>query len=271
MTGPAAIDYTELKRRQQVAWSSGDYAVIGVTLQIVGETLCEAVDLRAGSRVLDVAAGNGNASLAAARRFCDVTSTDYVPALLERGRLRAEAEGLPIHFSGRRRRGPPLPPTPPLTSASPPSASCSPPTRPAPPPSSSASSNPVAASASPPGLPKASVGQFFRVLSKHRPPPPGVSSTFDWGTREALERFFPKASRIHTEKRVMMFRYLNPEHMVHLFRTCYGPVERTFAALPPEGQQALHEDFTGLVRAVNIATDGTCIIPGEYLEAVITC
>ncbi len=87
-----------LKARQQAAWSCGDYAVVGTTLQIVGEILCEALDLHAGQRVLDVAAGNGSASLAAARRHCDVVSTDYVPALLDRGRERAAAERLPIEF-----------------------------------------------------------------------------------------------------------------------------------------------------------------------------
>ena len=86
------------RQRQQGAWSSGDYAVVGTTLQIVGEQLCEALDLRPGSKVLDVAAGNGNVTLAAARRWCDVTSTDYVPALLERGRARASAEGLKVEF-----------------------------------------------------------------------------------------------------------------------------------------------------------------------------
>src|SRR5215468_9037886 len=93
-----AVNLKQLKARQQDAWSSGDYAVIGTTLQIVGEQLCEALDLRAGQRVLDVAAGNGNATLAAARRWCDVVSTDYVPALLEGGRRRAAAEGLSVTF-----------------------------------------------------------------------------------------------------------------------------------------------------------------------------
>src|SRR5689334_8331695 len=92
------VDLKALKARQHGAWSSGDYAVIGTTLQIVGEELCEALDLRAGQKVLDVAAGNGNASLAAARRWCGATSTDYVPGLLSRGRARAEAEGLDVVF-----------------------------------------------------------------------------------------------------------------------------------------------------------------------------
>jgi ubiquinone/menaquinone biosynthesis C-methylase UbiE len=92
------LDLGALKARQQVAWSSGDYAVVGTTLQIVGEQLCEALDLRSGQKVLDVAAGNGNASLAAARRWCDVVSTDYVLSLLDRGRARASADGLKIEF-----------------------------------------------------------------------------------------------------------------------------------------------------------------------------
>ena len=92
------VDLGAVKTRQQAAWSTGDYAVVGTTLQIVGESLCEALDLRAGARVLDVAAGNGNATLAAARRWCDVTSTDYVPSLLEAGRRRAEAEGHLVTF-----------------------------------------------------------------------------------------------------------------------------------------------------------------------------
>ena len=94
----AAPDLVAIKTKQQAAWSSGDYAIVGSTLQIVGEDLCEAMDLKAGSKVLDVAAGNGMASLAAARRWCDVMSTDYVPALLERGRARAAAEGMAIEF-----------------------------------------------------------------------------------------------------------------------------------------------------------------------------
>ena len=93
-----AADFSAVKVRQQAAWSTGNYAVVGTTLQIVGENLCEALDLRSGSRVLDVAAGNGNATLAAARRWCDVTSTDYVASLLESGRARAAAEGLAVEF-----------------------------------------------------------------------------------------------------------------------------------------------------------------------------
>src|SRR6202795_4392849 len=95
---PGHVDLEALKARQQGAWSSGDYAIVGTTLQIVGEQLCEALDIRAGQKVLDVAAGNGNVTLAAARRWCDVVSTDYVPSLLERGRLRAAAEGLSVEF-----------------------------------------------------------------------------------------------------------------------------------------------------------------------------
>src|SRR3954470_20697730 len=100
-TAPATVpapSYAAIKQRQQAPWATGDYAMIGTTLQIVGERLCEAIDLRAGERVLDVAAGNGNATLAAARRFAQVTSTDYVKSLLDRGKERAAAERLPVTF-----------------------------------------------------------------------------------------------------------------------------------------------------------------------------
>jgi 2-polyprenyl-3-methyl-5-hydroxy-6-metoxy-1,4-benzoquinol methylase len=98
LSGPASLDLQGLKSRQRAVWSSGDYAVVGTTLQIVGETLCEALDNRSGSRVLDVAAGNGNVALAAARRWCDVVATDYVPALLERAQERAHADRFGITF-----------------------------------------------------------------------------------------------------------------------------------------------------------------------------
>jgi ubiquinone/menaquinone biosynthesis C-methylase UbiE len=94
----AIVDFNAIKQRQQATWASGDFAVIGTTLQIVGEWLAEAADVCAGERVLDVAAGNGNATLAAARRFANVTSTDYVPHLLDKGAARAKAEGLDIRF-----------------------------------------------------------------------------------------------------------------------------------------------------------------------------
>src|SRR5688500_340621 len=93
-----APDFAAIKTRQQAAWASGDYAVVGTTLQIVGESLCEALDLAAGSHVIDIAAGNGNATLAAARRFCTVVSTDYVSTLLDKGRERAAAERLAVDF-----------------------------------------------------------------------------------------------------------------------------------------------------------------------------
>src|SRR5262252_3716471 len=95
---PTAPDFSAIKTKQQTTWASGDFAVIGTTLQIVGESLAETIDVRAGERVLDVAAGNGNATLAAARRFAEVTSTDYVPALLDKAKARAEAEGLKVTF-----------------------------------------------------------------------------------------------------------------------------------------------------------------------------
>ena len=149
-TTAAAPDFAAVKQRQQATWAAGDYAVVGTTLQIVGERLCEAIDLRAGERVLDVAAGNGHATLAAARRFAEVTSTDYVGALLDRGRERAAAERLAVSFQEADAETCPSPMGA-STPRSRPSASCSRRTRRRRPPNWSASSAGAAASASPTG------------------------------------------------------------------------------------------------------------------------
>src|SRR5881628_3047168 len=91
-------DLAAIKQRQQQAWASGDFAVVAARIVLVAERLCDAADLHAGSRVLDVATGSGNAAIAAARLGCRAVGVDYVPALLERGRRRAVAEGLPVEL-----------------------------------------------------------------------------------------------------------------------------------------------------------------------------
>ena len=205
-----AVDFTAVKQRQQTAWSSGDYAVVGTTLQIVGEELCEALDLRAGETVLDVAAGNGNATLAAARRWCDVVSTDYVPSLLERGRARASAEGLSIEFQQADAEALPFADdtfdivlstfgvmfTPDQNKAA-------------------AELMRVCKSGGRIGLanwtPEGFIGQVFKVLGRYLPPPAGVKSPALWGTREHLVRLFElEPAEIRTEKRSFKFRYRSP-------------------------------------------------------------
>jgi ubiquinone/menaquinone biosynthesis C-methylase UbiE len=267
---PAPIDLGALKTRQQGAWSSGDYAVVGTTLQIVGEELCEALDLRAGHKVLDVAAGNGNATLAAARRWCDVVSTDYVPALLERGRLRAAADGLSIEFREADAEALPFADasfdavvstfgvmfTPDQDKAA-------------------AELLRVCRSGGKIGLanwtPEGFIGQLFKTLGKYLPPPAGAKSPALWGTRARLtEMFGPSALGINAVPRNFMFRYRSPEHFLQIFKDYYGPMLKAFAALDAANQQGLSADLLALIGRMNRAEDGTMIVPSEYLEIVIT-
>jgi len=266
----AAIDLGALKSKQQVTWSSGDYAVVGATIQIVGENLCEALDLRAGQKVLDVAAGNGNATLAAARRWCEVTSTDYVPALLARGRARAQAEGWTIAFKEADAEALPFPDssfdavmstygvmfTPNQDKAA-------------------AELLRVCRPGGKIGLanwtPDGFIGQVFKAIGKHLPPPAGVKSPALWGTRKRLEEMFgAQAAAIETPARDFVFRYRSPQHWIEVFRTYYGPVLKALAALDAAGQRALLADIEALIDSANHAKDGTMVVPAEYLEVVVT-
>lgn len=265
----AAPDLAAIKARQQATWASGDFARIGVTLQIVGELLAEAADVRAGEKVLDVAAGNGNATLAAARRFAQVTSTDYVPELLDKGRLRAQAEGLEVQFQV-----------------------------------ADAEQLPFAAGAfdvvlstfgcmfapdqarvahemlrvlRPGGrigmanwTPTGFIGRLFKVIGAHVPPPAGVASPALWGTEPHLvELFGPRAQGMQIERRMFNFRYRSAAHWVQVFRDWYGPTHKAFGALDADGQGRLERDIVALLEEFNTAGSASLVVPGEYLEVVI--
>lgn len=262
------VDYAAIKGRQQGAWSTGDYAVIGSTLQIVGESLCEAVDLHAGSKVLDVCAGNGNASLAAGHRWCDVTSTDYVPALLEAGRRRADAEGLRIRFQEADAEKLPFADasfdavlstfgvmfTPDQERAA-------------------AELLRVCKPGGRIGLanwtPEGFVGQMFQTIGRYVPPPAGVRSPALWGTKARLHELFGEATTLKTSSRDYVFRYRSPVHFIEVFRTWYGPMNRTFAALGPDQQAAFTADLLELIERMNRSGDATMVVPSEYLEVVV--
>jgi len=271
-TAPAATqpDFATVKTRQRAAWSSGDYAVVGTTLQIVGEALCEAMDLRSGQRVLDVAAGNGNVSLAAARRWCEVTSTDYVEALLTRGRERAAAERLEIEF--READVEDLPFAEGSFDAVVSTFGC----MFAPNPKRTASEMlRVTKSGGKVGManwtPDGFIGQLFKTIGKHVPPPAGVESPALWGNRQRIQDLFgAQAAKIEVESRHFTFRYRSPAHFVEIFKTYYGPVLKAFAALEPAKQPALADDLMGLIARFNRAKDATMVVPSEYLEVVIT-
>ena len=267
----ATPDLTALKTKQQAAWSSGNYAVIGSTLQIVGEQLCEALDLRSGSKVLDVAAGNGMVSLAAARRWCDVTSTDYVPALLECGRARASADGFPIEFREADAEALPFDDATFDVVLSTFGVMFTP--------NQAQAASELARVCKPGGriglanwTPEGFIGQVFKTLGKYLPPPPaGAKSPALWGTRTALEEMFgSQASSIKAEPRMFNFRYRSPDHFLDVFRTFYGPVLKAFAALDAAAQQELHNDLYALIVRTNKSGDATMVVPSEYLEVVIT-
>jgi SAM-dependent methyltransferase len=267
-TGTTA-DLDAIKARQQATWASGDFGIIGTTLQIVGETLCEAVDLRSGSSVLDVAAGNGNCSLAAARRFADVTSTDYVPALLADGQRRAAADRLSIRFQEADAENLPFADSSfdvVLSSFGVMFA-----------PNHARSAAELLRVVKPGGkiglanwTPGGFIGQLFGVVGRHVPPPPVLTPPAKWGAQAHLDELFGAgAARIDITLREFAFRYRSPEHWVEVFRTWYGPVHKAFAALPPEKQPALHQDLLDLIARFNTSGDATMVAPGEYAEVVI--
>jgi SAM-dependent methyltransferase len=264
------IDLTALKNRQMASWASGDYAVIGTTLQLVGELLAEACDLRCDERVLDVAAGNGNATLAAARRGCKVTSTDYVAALLERGEDRARAEHLEVTFQVADAEALPFAdasfdvvlstfgvmftPDQPKAAAE------------------------LARVCRPGGriglanwTPEGFIGQMFKTLGRHVPPPAGAQPPSLWGSEAHLHSLFgERAASIDVTRRLFNFRYRSAAHFIEVFRTWYGPIHKAFAVLPADGAMALERDLTELLNRMNRAGDTSLVVPSEYLEVVIT-
>lgn len=265
----AVTDLVALKARQQATWASGDFAVIGTTLQIVGEELAEAVDVKAGESVIDVAAGNGNATLAAARRFAEVTSTDYVPHLLAKAEARARAESLAVRFRVADAESLPF----------------------------GDAAFDVALStfgvmfAADHGRAAAELlrvvrpggriglanwtadgflGDVFRAIAEHSPPPAGAPSPLAWGSeRRMVELFGPESADIACRRRHFSFRYRSPAHWLAVFRNFYGPTLKAFAALDPPGQERLAASLTAVLERRNVAGPGSLVVPAEYLEVVI--
>jgi ubiquinone/menaquinone biosynthesis C-methylase UbiE len=263
-----APDLATVKSRQQAAWGSGDYAVVGTTLQIVGETLCEAVDLRSGQRVLDVAAGNGNATLAAARRFAEVVSTDYVPALLERAAERAKAERLPVTFRQADAEALPFDDASFDVVLSTFGVMFTPDQ-----PQAARELLRVCRPGGKIGLanwtPESFIGQLFKTIGKHVPPPAGVKSPALWGSRSHLAGLFGPSASIAATDRQFTFRYRSPQHWLEVFGTYYGPVFKALGALEGERREALENDLRALLDGFNEATDGTLVVPSGYLEVVV--
>ena len=230
----APVDFASLKTRQQAAWGTGDYAVIGTTLQIVGESLAEACDLKTDERVLDVAAGNGNATLAAARRGCVVTSTDYVGSLLERGAERARAERLDVAFQVADVEALPFADASFDAVVSTFGVMFAP--------DHARSAAEMARVVRPGGriglanwTPDSLIGSMFKVLGRYVPPPAGVQPPSLWGSEAHLRTLFgDAASVVQATPRHFAFRYRSAAHFIDVFRTWYGPVNKAFAAQTPE-------------------------------------
>jgi SAM-dependent methyltransferase len=268
-TVAAAPDLAAIKQKQQATWASGDFAVIGTTLQIVGEQLAESADIRAGEAVIDVAAGNGNATLAAARRFARVTSTDYVPQLLEKGAARAKAEGLDVRFQTADAEALPY------------------------------GDRTFDAALSTfgvmfaPNAPKAAsellrvvrhggriglaswtaegfLGDLFKVVGAHVPPPAGLQSPMQWGNEARIRELFGDRAKISSERRLFNFRYQSAAHWIEIFRKFYGPTHKTFAALDAAGQERLNAALVKLLEQHNVAGATSLVVPAEYLEVVVT-
>jgi SAM-dependent methyltransferase len=266
---PALPDFAAIKQRQQATWASGDYAVIGTTLQIIGENLCEAIDLRTGEQVLDVAAGNGNATLAAARRGASVTSTDYVSHLLDKGAARAAAEGLQVSFRTADAESLPFGDASFDVALSVLGVMFAP--------KAELCASEMVRVLRPGGriglaswTPEGFLGGLFRTIGAHVPPPAGLRSPMQWGDEARLQELFGAHGKLQCTRRTFNFRYASAAHMVDVFRKYYGPTHKAFAALDAAGAQRLYDDLVALLQRHNVGGASSLVVPAEYLEAVIT-
>jgi SAM-dependent methyltransferase len=263
-------DLAAVKQRQQQTWASADYAAVAALIVPMAEGLAQNAGLRAGDRVLDVATGSGNAALAAARCGCEVTGIDYVPALLERARARAAAEGLEIEFAEGDAEHLAFPDasfdavlsclgvmfTPDQERAA-------------------AELARVCRPGGTIGLvnwtPAGFIGQLLRTVGKHVPPPAGVRPPPQWGTEERLGELLGDAvSRLDFQRRTFVFRFRSPDDFATFFRDNYGPVHKAFGALDEPGRERLHDDLTALARDHDREEGPSVAMPAEYLEVVAT-
>ena len=270
MTTPQNPDLAAIKGRQQKAWSAGDYGKVGVTLVLMAELLAEAADLKAGQRVLDVASGNGNASLAAARRFTEVTAIDYVPMLLEEGRKRAEAEGLTVDFREGDAENLPFEDASFDVVVSTLGVMFAP--------NQQKAAEELLRVVKPGGtiamvnwVPDSYIGELFKTIGKYVPPPPGLKPPFRWGTEEGLDELLDGGiGSLQTRRRTHVWRFPSARHHVEFMRGYYGPLNKAFGALEEEGQNALEQDLISLADRYDRSEDGTSVLHADYLEVVAT-
>jgi SAM-dependent methyltransferase len=270
MTTTQTPDLTAIKGRQKKAWSSGDYGKVGVTLLMIAEALAEAAELHPGQRVLDVACGNGNTSLAAARRFCGVVGIDYAPMLLDEGRERARADGLVVDFQEGDAEELPFPDASFDVVLSTIGVMFAP--------NQQKAAAELLRVVRPGGkigmanwVPDGYVGDLFRTMGKHVPPPSGLKPPFRWGTEEGLRELLGEGiSSLQTRRRSFMWRFPSARHHVEFMRGYYGPLHKAFETLDQEGQKALEADLISVVEHYNRSGDETAVWPADYLEVLAT-
>ncbi len=267
-TQPQTPDLGVIKERQQKTWATGDYTRIGNPLVIMGELLCEAVDVRSGQKVLDVATGSGNAALSAARRFCEATGVDYVPELIEHAKQRAQAEGMDVAFDVGDAENLPYPDASFDVVLSTVGVMFTPDQEKA-----ASELLRVCRSGGKIGLgnwtPDSFIGNMFRTVGKHFPPPPGVKPPPLWGTEERLRELLGDGvSSMETTRRTYVFRYPSARHFIEYFRSYYGPMNKAFESLDEDGREALAQDLERLLEEWNTSGDGTLVVPSDYLEVV---
>lgn len=262
-------DYEAIKAKQQIVWSTGHYSKIGSLLQIVGERLIESMDPKPGSLFLDVAAGNGNLTLAAARRYCQVVSTDYVASSLEDGKARAEANGFDVRFEVADAENLPYEEgtfdavgstfgvmfTPNQSKAA-------------------SELLRVCRSGGRIGManwtPDGFIGDMFKTIGKFNTPPAGLQSPARWGTEAFLfDTFNGSENKIRIHKKDFVFRFASAEHFMDVFMTFYGPMMKAFEAQDEKGKEDLHAALMKLLKDWNTATDGSLFVPSEYLEVIV--
>ncbi|MGH3086262.1 MAG: class I SAM-dependent methyltransferase [Rubrobacteraceae bacterium] len=258
----------EIKARQQKVWATGDFARIGNSLVIVGELLCEAVDLRAGQKVLDVATGSGNTAISAARRNCEVTGMDYVPELVEYARVRAGIEHMQISFDVGDAEELPYPDASFDAVLSTFGVMFAP--------NQEKAASEMLRVCKPGGklglaswTPEGYAGAMLRTIGGHVPPPPTVKPPPLWGTEERLEELFgDKVLSLDAKRREYTFSYLSPRHYIEHFRTYFGPMRKAFESLDDAGKEALDKDLEKLLEERNTSGDDTLAASSEYLEVV---